>query len=179
MRNRILNIKGKVNMTELLSKLDLLPYSGAEEEFQMRCPFHGQDSKPSARVYRNELFKCFACGVAYDVIGFYSEYKSVGTKDACYLLEKEFGISWDYSREEPESNPKVKTVQNPSSRQINLSDLVRITEKQIIERKRDMELQKYAKALYVLDRAEESNDLSMINSLREKIGLADVTKRHI
>lgn len=179
MRSRILNIKSKVHMTDLLSRLNLLPHTGASEEFQMRCPFHGQDSKPSSRVYRNELFKCFACGVAYDVVDFFAEYKRIGKKDACYLLEKEFGVEWDGVDREPQINNVHRPALNPMSREIPLADLVRITEKQIIERKRDLGLQKYAKALYVLDRAEETDDLTMIKSLRQKIGLSDSSKRYI
>lgn len=179
MKNRIQNIKGKLNMTQLLSHLDLLPYSGASEEFQMRCPFHGKDSKPSARIYRDELFKCFACGAAYDIISFYSEYKKVGLKDACYLLEKQFQIHWDYSNDETEPSVRQRPVRTPTNREIPITDLIRITEKQIIERKRELGLEKYAKALYVLDRAEETENASMIQSLRGKIGLPDATRRHI
>lgn len=179
MRDRILNIKDRINMTDLLSRLDLLPYSGAAEEFQMRCPFHGQDSKPSARIYRNALFKCFACGVAYDIVSFYSEFKKVGLKDACYLLEKEFGVEWDHTESGPNVSPKSRSVENPTARQVKIEDLVRITEKQIMERKHELGLEKYAKALYVLDRAEETENSGMVISLREKIGLGDATRRYI
>jgi hypothetical protein len=179
MRNRILNIKTKVSMTDVLSHLSLLPFTGAAEEFQMRCPFHGQDTKPSSRVYRNELFKCFACGVAYDVIDFFAEYKKVNKKDACYLLEKEFGIQWNYADSETSVEPVHRPITTPTCRDIPIADLVRITEKQIIEIKYDLGLERYSKSLYVLDRAEETDDLLMIKSLRSKIGLKDASKRHI
>lgn len=179
MRNRIQNIKSRVHMTDILSRLNLLPYSAADGEFQMRCPFHGQDTKPSSRVYRNELFKCFACGVAYDVVDFFAEFKRVGKKDACYLLEKEFGLEWNQKDDEPYVEDRQRPALTPTCREIPLPDLVRMTEKQIIERKRDLGLEKYAKALYVLDRAEENEDLSMVKALRVKIGLGDAARRHI
>jgi hypothetical protein len=178
MNNRASNIKNHVHMTDVLSLLNLLP-SSAEGEFQMRCPFHGQDSKPSARIYRNQLFKCFACGVAYDVISFYSEYKKVNFRDSCYLLEKQFNVKWDESSEIRSSNPETRPSKAPTHREISLSDLVRITEKQLIERKKDLGLEKYAKSFYVLDRAEENENIEMIKSLRSKLGLSDVTRRFI
>ena len=166
-------------MTDVLSRLNLLPYSAADSDFQMRCPFHGQDSKPSSRVYRNELFKCFACGVAYDIIDFFAEFKKIGKKDACYLLEKEFGIEWSHTEDDVHVEDRQRPALTPTCREIPLADLIRITEKQIIERKREMGLEKYAKALYVLDRAEENEDLTMVKALRGKIGLGDAAKRHI
>lgn len=174
-RARIDNIKNNIHMSDVLSVLNLLP-SSAEGDFQMRCPFHGKDSKPSARIYRNELFKCFACGASYDVIGFYSEYKKLNFRDSCYLLEKQFGLKWD-GEEIPSQNKPAEV--KPSVRNISFSELVRITEKQLIEKKRDLGLERYSKSLYVLDKAEESENIDMVRTLRSKIGLSDVEKRII
>lgn len=177
MKNRVKNIKNHVHMTDVLSLLNLLP-SSADGDFQMRCPFHGQDSKPSARIYRNELFKCFACGVAYDIIGFYSEYKKVNFRDSCYLLEKQFGVKWDGVEDSPVSR-ESRPQQTPSIRDLSLADLLRITEKQLIEKKKDLGLEKYAKSFYVLDKAEETENMDMVKTLRSKIGLSDVARRII
>ena len=178
MRARIDNLKSRVPMMEVLSVLNVLPAS-ADGDFQMKCPFHGKDTKPSARVYRNELFKCFACGVAYDIVSFYAHYKKVGMRDACYLLEKHFHVKWDGSDDDFKPVKADRPSASPLSREVSLSDLVRITEKQLIERKRDLGLEKYAKSFYVLDRAEEKEDLEMIKTLRSKLSLTDVFKRII
>lgn len=62
-------------------------------DFSMRgrnvsCPFHGQDSHPSASIKFN-YFVCFACGIKFDVIAFYQKLNpGMKFKEAVEYLNK-------------------------------------------------------------------------------------------
>lgn len=57
----------------------------------VKCPFH-DDAHASMGINRTHGgFKCHACGVSGDMIGFYMKYHSVNFKDACKALKIDKG----------------------------------------------------------------------------------------
>ena len=57
----------------------------------VKCPFH-EDTRPSMGINRaHGGFKCHACGVSGDMIGFYMQYHSVNFIDACKALKIDKG----------------------------------------------------------------------------------------
>lgn len=53
----------------------------------IRCPFHGEDRKPSLKVYPDDnFFICFACGVKGSPIDFIIQYKNCSFKEAVRYL---------------------------------------------------------------------------------------------
>jgi hypothetical protein len=53
----------------------------------IRCPFHGEDRKPSLKVYpEDNFFICFACGSKGSSIDFIMQYKNCSFKEAVQYL---------------------------------------------------------------------------------------------
>jgi hypothetical protein len=64
-------------------------------DFQISCPFHGADSRPSGRYYganANPHFHCYTCKTHEYGVGLYAKYKSLKFMQALADLEHRFGI---------------------------------------------------------------------------------------
>jgi len=107
---------------ESVNILDLLDGYGYEDidatmdrEQQYRCDLHGQDNKPSARVYpQSNSTYCFACGKARDVVGFVMDKEGLAFRDACRVLEERYGLpAWK------EEASKQETIESAASKAQN------------------------------------------------------------
>ncbi len=60
------------------------------DEVQLRCPFHGQDNKPSARFYKaTQSMFCWVCYKRWDVIQFVMEREQIYyTRALLFLIDK-------------------------------------------------------------------------------------------
>ena len=80
-----------------------------QREQQFSCDLHGDgsDSKPSARLYNDEVGKeswfCFACGKARDAVATYRDKYGLSFRDALSRIEKDFNLP-SMGWEEPEQN---------------------------------------------------------------------------
>jgi hypothetical protein len=99
-QERIAEIHRRVSVYDVLSKNGVaLRYTEGEE--QISCPFHGQDRRPSARVYPQDPQSpshvwCFACNERWDCIGLWKKFE--GQEDAKFGailrgIEEHFGIT--------------------------------------------------------------------------------------
>jgi len=100
-RQRIENIHDQLNVYDVLRKVGVdLRQSGADEEEQFSCPFHGADNKPSARVYPSEGQNkshawCYVCQERWDAISVWQ--KAYGGGEGSFTralleIEQAFGI---------------------------------------------------------------------------------------
>ena len=63
------------------------------EEEQFSCPFHGKDSKPSARFYRiTDSCHCFFCHKSWDLYSFLMQRNNATFKEVINTLVKQYRI---------------------------------------------------------------------------------------
>ncbi len=75
--------------------------------YQIPCPFHGADNRPSARYYpksghKNDYVRCFKCKENWDSINLYSKFNGKRFMDALQDLERRFRIKIPQRPESPE-----------------------------------------------------------------------------
>ena len=165
LKDRVDNIKAYVKVLDLIKDYGLMPYESAGIEFQMKCPFHGKDNKPSAHVYdAGATFKCFTCHRYYDVVRFFMEKEGVDFKNAMYLLEKRYNIPKLQNQD-----LRVLKDEHEKKQQITAEMLCGAIEKQLLQNKFKYGLEKYAKLFYILDTARKKDDLGLAQKLQEKM----------
>lgn len=94
-----------------------LELRNAGSNFVARCPFHGERT-PSFNVSRSkQIFKCFGCGEAGDVIGFVQKYESCSFMEALEILAKRAGLKMpeklrtdDHSEEKKKRRDRLLSV---------------------------------------------------------------------
>ena len=59
------------------------------------CPFHSEKAPSFVVSPEKQIFKCFGCGVAGDVVTFYTKIKGLTFKEALLELAEKAGISVD------------------------------------------------------------------------------------
>jgi hypothetical protein len=75
--------------------------------FQVSCPFHGADARPSARYYprsggKHDYLRCFKCRENWDCINLISKFNGLRFIDALADLERRFHIKIPRRPEGPE-----------------------------------------------------------------------------
>jgi hypothetical protein len=75
--------------------------------FQVSCPFHGADARPSARYYprsggKHDYLRCFKCHENWDCINLISKFNGLRFMDALADLERRFHIKIPRRPEGPE-----------------------------------------------------------------------------
>lgn len=96
----------------LLSMQDILIKYGIEtRNTKLRCPFHGEDRRPSAKAYEKN-FHCFACQRHLDVIGFVENYFNLSFKEAMQKINIDFNLGLDpHTPVDYEKLNKIKSEQ--------------------------------------------------------------------
>jgi hypothetical protein len=101
-RKRIDNIHSHVTAYDVLRQGGVELYKSEGEEEQFSCPFHGEDRKPSARVYpadgdRPSHAWCFVCREKnWDAIGLWRKFNGGEDKTFGQVLseiERSYGLS--------------------------------------------------------------------------------------
>jgi len=84
------------------------------EEAQLRCPFHGDDRKPSARYYREtQSMFCWVCKKRWDLIEFIVDRENASFMQALKLLVKKYNVDTSSIPDSPEfTQEKVKRSSN-------------------------------------------------------------------
>ena len=86
-------VKNSYDIVEVISGYVRLKRVG--RNFVGFCPFHSE-KKPSFVVSpEKQIFKCFGCGIAGDVVTFYTKIKGLTFKEALLELAERAGISVD------------------------------------------------------------------------------------
>ena len=80
---RVRRIRDKVSLLSLFPKLTgTRLISIFELEQQVRCPFHGKDNKPSARIYPDsDRFYCYVCKESLDAFSFFTKHVGLDFED--------------------------------------------------------------------------------------------------
>jgi len=119
----------KVNFTFSPLKVD---------EAQFKCPFHGQDTKPSARYYRaTKSAWCWACQKKWDVIGFIMEKEGIWFNNAVNFLINRYRVD---TSSVPES---LELRMQKPSKISEESVLMMVLSNSIIEGRKKIPLEKY------------------------------------
>lgn len=114
---------------------------------QVPCPFHGEDRKPSARIYAdtNKIY-CFTCARGWDVLGTVQAKRECSFSDAVSWLEVEFKIEYAGDGLASLVQSKLDHVPRPQLEQFYL-----MVEDRLIAARDILDLDKYCKYLTALD----------------------------
>lgn len=176
-QKRIKNVKDKVTIVQVLKDYKLYPFTYEVEDFQMRCPFHGngKETHPSSHVYAPsddnpyQKFICFTCGKNFDVIAFVQEKEGIEDfTNVLQLLERRYNLpKIAYNASEVQKD--IFKPYEPEKFKMEPRDMFRILEKQIISLKNKMTVDKYSKFFYVLDSAFQNDRVDQMALIQEKI----------
>lgn len=121
-RRRADRVKTGINISRLLYDFgyQVRPDAGDREQ-QFPCDLHGDglDNKPSARVYPDNSWYCFACDKMRDTIETVREIKDLGFVEAIAWLEEKYGLEplpWeaaDYAPEEKSEGQQLREHLDP------------------------------------------------------------------
>ncbi len=85
-------LKGQLNIVDVVSQYVRLKRSGAGPRYVGLCPFHSEKT-PSFGVHSTlQFYKCFACDAGGDVFKFVMEIESLTFPEALKLLAERYGI---------------------------------------------------------------------------------------
>lgn len=96
-RQRVNAIHRRVTAYDVL-RLHGINIQSEEREEQFSCPFHGEDKKPSARVYPEREDNpshvwCFVCQESgWDAIGLWKKFNNVSFGQALHRIERQFDL---------------------------------------------------------------------------------------
>jgi DNA primase len=90
-REKLASVKTAVSIVDVLKSHNIFVPAGVES--QIRCPFHGSDSHPSARVYTttNTIF-CWTCHRLWDVIAAEMQFTGATLVEAVDSLCSSFSV---------------------------------------------------------------------------------------
>lgn len=169
LKKRIESIKQRVKIRDLIRDYGLLPNQYCGDEFQMRCPFHGRDNTPSAHVYPDGHFHCFACHRHLDVIGFVQERESIALfNNVLRHIEQRYNLP-KIEIDELDSSSYLSSEAEDRKPKVTIEYEFNRTEKYIIAHKKALGLDKYAKLLFVLDEALKTERTDLMDKVRSKV----------
>lgn len=115
-RQRIAAIHTRVTAFDVLRQHGVrLSQAGEEREEQISCPFHGEDKKPSARIYPERENNpshvwCFVCQESgWDAIGLWRKYNNLTFGQALARLERAYGLATPEAPQGGWESPKAET----------------------------------------------------------------------
>ena len=80
-------------------------------EVQCKCPFHGRDTKPSARLYNGtNTFFCWVCRKTWDVVSFIQEKENFYYKQAIFYILNRFRIDTSSIPDTPQLDFREETI---------------------------------------------------------------------
>lgn len=101
-------IREKIDIVEFISNYVELKKTG--NYYKGLCPFH-QERNPSFFVSpQKQIFKCFGCNIAGDVINFYMKIENLNFKEAVKNLADKFNIKIDFKEEKFYENKKLLEI---------------------------------------------------------------------
>ena len=85
----------KVDLSEVMQdyNVDFVYNPSRIHEVQFRCPFHGKDNKPSARLYKEtKSIFCWVCHKTWDVITFIRDKENISYKAAMGFIIRKYKV---------------------------------------------------------------------------------------
>ncbi len=86
-------VKNHYDIVELISNYVKLKKVG--RNYIGFCPFHSEKVPSFVVSSEKQIFKCFGCGIAGDVVTFYTKIKDISFREALLELAEKVGISID------------------------------------------------------------------------------------
>lgn len=120
----------QIPLSKVLHHLGYGVSEHSQREQQFSCDLHGdgRDSKPSARLYNDEVGKeswfCFACGKARDAVSTYKDKYGISFVEALSKIEKDFNLpSMDWGDEPYQSKESIaKNLHSKLEKEQSLKD---------------------------------------------------------
>jgi hypothetical protein len=144
-------VRSTVTVYEVLERNGVRLRRGDREE-QIACPFHGQDRKPSARVYPETTrgpshVWCFVCRERWDAIGLWKKFTGETVKFTRILgeMERAFGIL-------PPERPPSEIDNGEDPELIELDLLFDTCERRLKGARDSFDMQGYLRVGLILDR---------------------------
>ena len=107
-KRRADRIRAEVPILPLLARHGFNVDPSNDSEQQFRCHLHGDDGKPSARVYpQTNSFHCWACSKSRGPIGLIMDAEGLDLNAALTKLEEEHGLPPMPFDAEPEQGPSL------------------------------------------------------------------------
>ena len=111
----------------------------AVSEVQLKCPFHGRDTKPSARLYNTtSSFFCWVCRKSWNVVSFIMDRESLSFKQALSYLANRYKVDLSVIPDTPTIELKVNNADNEST-----GVLFKKVHKNILEIRKKIPFEKY------------------------------------
>lgn len=121
-------ITEKLNLAEIMLKYNVkFTYDPTlASEVQYRCPFHGEDNKPSARLYNHtQTCFCWVCHKSWDVVSFIMEAENLNFNSAINYITKKYHIDISVIPEEPDIKMSKPQISDNSVKLINLKNRIK------------------------------------------------------
>ena len=83
------DLKSKVGIREVISYF----YMDVDRQNKTLCPFHHEKTPSFSIDEKENIFKCFGCGVGGDAIKFVAMLKEVSNLDAVKLIDNAFSLT--------------------------------------------------------------------------------------
>lgn len=81
-------LKSRVGIKEVISHF----YMDVDRQNKALCPFHNEKTPSFSIDEKENIFKCFGCGVGGDAVKFVAMLKEISNLDAAKLIDNEFGL---------------------------------------------------------------------------------------
>jgi hypothetical protein len=137
------------------------PHLAAEVQF--KCPFHGADNKPSARLYNNtKSCFCWVCRKAWDVVSFIMEKESMGYKQALNYIPGRYHLDLSSIPDSPTIELKITRISGKNILFMNLKS-------GIMDLKRKISFEKYKNlcAAFFMIKYQDSKNMDVMSSLHK------------
>jgi DNA primase len=176
---RIEAIHRRVSAHEVLRRNGVgLKYGGRVEQFS--CPFHGQDNKPSARVYGETERSpshvwCFVCQKRWDAIGLWQKFTGFEGRFSSLLrdIEQTYGIEIPESPQQYQSEHKVQDT----TAMDEVLKLLDICDSRMTKSRPAFEMTGYYKLSVALDRVRYQLDERRIKPVEAKAILHTILEK--
>jgi len=166
-------IKLKELITEKVDFGDLMISYGVDlkydhhvmDEIQIKCPFHGQDNKPSARFYaKTQTCFCWVCRKSWDAVNFVMDKENMGFIAAIRYLLNRFNIDTSSIPDDPTIDFSSPIVSDKNVLMLKIKN-------NILEFRKKLPFEKYRTicAVYCMLKYEESKGTDILLNL-QKLG---------
>lgn len=107
MNNDVKDIKEKLNIVDIVSEYVSLKKAG--NSYKGLCPFHDEKTPSFSVSEDKQMYKCFGCGAAGDVISFICNIEKIDFPEAMQVLAQKAGVTFSNSYNSEDSK-KRKTI---------------------------------------------------------------------
>ena len=151
---------------------------GKDTAIQVSCPFHGTDSRPSARYYpisghKSDYVRCYFCKENWDSLNLYMKFKNMNFMNVLHVLERRFNIKIplrpeDTTIKEPEDRSSSNFVSEAWS---DVPRVLELLEKKLMRLRNSAPLIDFIKFCRVLDRVSWDYDLAKGNQTDDMVSI--------